>query len=83
MRERLADFRRKFWLWVYKQAGNRLRLEDVAEFWDGHWRRWVAYRLYQVEERYGQEVVRFIITDPDADTQDRDYRDPHREIRIR
>ncbi len=78
-----ADFRRKFWIWVYVEAGKRLEPMDVVEFWDYHWHRFVAFRLHQVEERYGREMVRFLTTPTDSDGQGRDCRDSDREIRIR
>ena len=83
MRERIVIFLRKIWLWLYQQAGKRLATEDVAEYWDQHWRRIVAFRLHQVDQRYGREMVKFLTTPTDDDGQGRDYRDPLREVRIR
>ena len=79
-----ADFHRKFWTWVYIEAGKRLQSLDVAAYWDRHWRYLVAHRLHQTEERYGMEIVKYLLTPTDgANSQARDYRDTVRDVRVR
>jgi hypothetical protein len=78
-----SDFHRKFWTWLYIKAGKRVSTLDVAEYWDHHWQRIVAHRLHQTEERYGQELVRYLLTPTDSlDSQGRDFRDATRDIRV-
>lgn len=38
----------RFWLWLYKAAGKRLRDEEVLGYWDDHWNRIYMNTLYQL-----------------------------------
>ena len=81
LKKTLASFHRKFWTWLYIEAGKRLSSLDVAEYWDEHWQRIVAYRLHQTEERYGKEFVKYLLSPTDGLTHHRDHHDVVRDIR--
>ena len=85
LRERFHRFRRKFWLWVYTEAGKRVHALDADRFWDRHWNRVVAMRLKELAGAgdFGKSMLSVIVAREDFRIEDvmREFRDVSRDTR--